>query len=80
MNPESKTKFFRNHYDGCYLWGRTESDTTEATQQQQQQQQQQLCVHEFLSRPHSAVSTLQSEALEVSLQAEALQIRVILSR
>ena len=22
---------------GCYLWGRTESDTTEATQQQQQQ-------------------------------------------
>ena len=27
---------------GCRLWGRTESDTTEATQQQQQQQQQQL--------------------------------------
>ena len=26
---------------GCRLWGRTESDTTEATQQQQQQQQQQ---------------------------------------
>ena len=26
---------------GCHLWGRTESDTTEATQQQQQQQQQQ---------------------------------------
>jgi len=25
---------------GCHLWGRTESDTTEATQQQQQQQQQ----------------------------------------
>ena len=25
---------------GCRLWGRTESDTTEATQQQQQQQQQ----------------------------------------
>ena len=25
----------------CRLWGRTESDTTEATQQQQQQQQQQ---------------------------------------
>ena len=24
---------------GCCLWGRTESDTTEATQQQQQQQQ-----------------------------------------
>ena len=29
---------------GCRLWGRTESDTTEATQQQQQQQQQQQCV------------------------------------
>ena len=29
---------------GCLLWGRTESDMTEATQQQQQQQQQQqLC-------------------------------------
>ena len=28
---------------GCRLWGRTESDTTEATQQQQQQQQQQQC-------------------------------------
>ena len=27
---------------GCCLWGRTESDTTEATQQQQQQQQQWL--------------------------------------
>ena len=25
---------------GCRLWGRTQSDTTEATQQQQQQQQQ----------------------------------------
>ena len=23
---------------GCYLWGRTESDTTEGTSQQQQQQ------------------------------------------
>ena len=23
---------------GCHLWGRTESDTTEATQQQQQQE------------------------------------------
>ena len=29
---------------GCRLWGRTESDTTEATQQQQQQQQQQQCL------------------------------------
>ena len=29
---------------GCRLWGRTESDTTEATQQQQQQQQ---CLNEL---------------------------------
>ena len=29
---------------GCRLWGRTESDTTDATQQQQQQQQQQQLV------------------------------------
>ena len=29
----------RRHLVGCHLWGRTESDTTEATQQQQQQQQ-----------------------------------------
>ena len=28
---------------GCHLWGRTESDTTEATEQQQQQQQH-LCI------------------------------------
>ena len=27
---------------GCHLWGRTESDTTDATQQQQQQQQEYL--------------------------------------
>ena len=31
----------RGSLAGCRLWGRTESDTTEATQQQQQQQQQQ---------------------------------------
>ena len=33
---------------GCHLWGRTESDTTEATQQQQQQQQQQGVVASIL--------------------------------
>ena len=32
---------------GCRLWGRTESDTTEAMQQQQQQQQQQFLSWEF---------------------------------
>ena len=34
---------------GCRLWGRTESDTTEATEQQQQQQQQ----HNLISIPQS---------------------------
>ena len=33
---------------GCSPWGRTESDTTEATKQQQQQQQPSVCSH-FLS-------------------------------
>ena len=34
---------------GCRLWGRTESDTTEATQQQQQQQQPWLLIHGLIS-------------------------------
>ena len=29
---------------GCHLWGRTESDTTEATYQQQQQQHLYICL------------------------------------
>ena len=34
---------------GCRLWGRTESDTTDATQQQQQQQQQQrMCLEDIM--------------------------------
>ena len=33
---------------GCRLWGRTESDTTEATQQQQQQQH-------IVSEPYDSV-------------------------
>ena len=40
---------------GCHLWGRTESDTTEATQQQQQQQQQlQINLGPANIFPHSA--------------------------
>ena len=40
---------------GCRLWGRTESDTTEATQQLQQQQTGKVCdftktTHTFLHR------------------------------
>ena len=33
---------------GCRLWGRTESDTTEATQQQQQQKSTSLSKHQFI--------------------------------
>ena len=33
---------------GCRLWGRTESDTTEATWQQQQQQQQDKWVSQVM--------------------------------
>ena len=32
---------------GCHLWGRTESDMSEATQQQQQQQQSFVAVLRF---------------------------------
>ena len=47
---------------GCRLWGRTESDTTEATQQQQQQQQQQqhadsaTAARRILALVHSSAS------------------------
>ena len=53
---------------GCRLWGRTESDTTEATQQQQQQQH--LAIYKELlinllstenpSKDHSAAATTKS--------------------
>ena len=42
MAPHSSTLAWkipgRGSLAGCHLWGRTESDMTEATQQQQQQQ------------------------------------------
>ena len=40
---------------GCCLWGRTESDTTDATQQQQQQQQQQ---HRYRAGPWAELGQL----------------------
>ena len=43
----------RGSLAGCHLWGRSESDTTEATQQQQQQQQpsQHTCSKDELAPP-----------------------------
>ena len=45
---------------GCRLWGRTESDTTEATQQQQQQQSplQLVKAHLQQQRPRAAKKKL----------------------
>ena len=45
---------------GCRLWGRTESDTTEATQQQQQQQQ------EWVAFPFSRASSQPRDRTRVS--------------
>ena len=56
---------------GCHLWGRTESDTTEATQQQQQQHPRvwvspllslHVCIYrlvsQLLSSPNKNVTSL----------------------
>ena len=42
---------------GCHLWGRTGSDTTEATQQQQQQQSK----HQLFLTIKTAISNYKSE-------------------
>ena len=41
---------------GCYLWGRTESDTTEVTQQQQQQQREMLTRAQVKMKEQQAVT------------------------
>ena len=41
---------------GCCLWGRTESDTTEATQQQQQQEQHLILFKAFSCTKASIIS------------------------
>ena len=41
---------------GCRLWGRTESDTTEATSQQQQQQVYVIHLQDELSAPTSILA------------------------
>ena len=56
---------------GCRLWGRTESDMTEATQQQQQQQQQAEIRTEtkylFLMINHYIIPTLSIQSTRSSL-------------
>ena len=50
---------------GCHLWGRTELDTTEATQQQQQQQHDLKCISTTENQKYftiSVPSTFSSEA------------------
>ena len=55
---------------GCRLWGRTESDTTGATQQQQQQQQQQqsvLSTDVLSSRLRKTYDGKESEAVQLKV-------------
>ena len=42
---------------GCHLWGRTESDTTEATWQQQQQRPKKWLTHTFPTSKSRKIST-----------------------
>ena len=50
---------------GCRLWGRTESDTTEATQQQQQQQ----CIY-VIKRKETVLSAEMQLDLDTVVQSE----------
>ena len=59
---------------GCCLWGRTESDTTEATQQQQQQQQQGMVVE-----THCHFNLYFSDFYNVKHFAYAYQLVIYLS-
>ena len=52
---------------GCRLWGRTELDTTEATQQQQQQQHGQF--HQFKARANLHDVKASSEAVSADTVA-----------
>ena len=54
---------------GCRLWGRTESDTTEATQQQQQQQ----CVFTLLSGTANELTDKQGGKMNVGNSLSALK-------
>ena len=57
---------------GCRLWGRTESDTTEATQQQQQQQQYFSC----FPSSHKPLWYYRSILNELLLKCTALSLQI----
>ena len=59
---------------GCRLWGRTESDMTEATQQQQQQQQQQCY---SVLRYHNGICLTHTHTHTTHTQFLLLLVRVI---
>ena len=57
----------RGSLEGCPLWGRTESDTTEATQLQQQQQCSKLAsTTDALPRPFLLGPCIHSQLLQTS--------------
>ena len=52
----------RGSLAGCRLWGRTESDTTEATQQQQQQRSGSRCLLRLWCVPDTALGAVMDTA------------------
>jgi len=54
---------------GCRLWGRTESDTTEATEQQQQQQ--------LVKRKISSKRRKEHDVIEVYLKVNLVSVSFI---
>ena len=59
---------------GCRLWGRTELDTTEATQQQQQQQQQPDC-----RRVKSLLMKVKEESEKIGLKLNIQKTKIMAS-
>ena len=59
---------------GCRLWGRTESDMTEATQQQQQQQQgkMKLCLNDYVFQVISQKSKNNIQECQLVIMKETL--------
>ena len=70
MAPHSSTLAWKSHgrrsLVGCRLWGRTESDTTEATQQQQQQYSIQAIVSKIM-KDHLITACVHAQSLQLCL-------------